>query len=180
MTVDDVIADASQLSDKDRARVIASIDPPDSALDFASFELWQKVFLAGLTMGKSVSAASEDAGMHQQTPYYRRKTDAIFRRAWDEALNIGTRMLEQEAVRRAYHGVDRPVFFKGEQCGVVREYSDTLLMFLLRGRRPEKYRDNAASGSPGSFVLNVQVVGVSTNSEQDGARVRQAAALPGE
>jgi hypothetical protein len=48
--------------------------------------------------------------------------------------------LEDEAVRRAYEGVERPVFQGGKQVGVVREYSDTLLIFLLKALRPEKYR----------------------------------------
>ena len=47
-----------------------------------------------------------------------------------------------EARRRAVEGVERIVYHKGVECGRVREYSDTLLMFLLRSHRPQKYRDN--------------------------------------
>ncbi|MDP2936788.1 MAG: hypothetical protein Q8O86_09895 [Dehalococcoidia bacterium] len=39
-------------------------------------------------------------------------------------------------------GTEKPVFQGGQQVGVVREYSDVLLIFLLKGARPEKYRDN--------------------------------------
>jgi hypothetical protein len=31
--------------------------------------------------------------------------------------------------------------FKGAECGRVREYSDTLLIFLLKATKPEKYRE---------------------------------------
>jgi hypothetical protein len=48
--------------------------------------------------------------------------------------------LEDEAVRRAYEGWLKPVFYQGRQCGAVRRYSDKLLMFLLKGWRPERYR----------------------------------------
>ena len=39
-------------------------------------------------------------------------------------------------------GVKQPVFYKGEVCGSVRKYSDVLLIFLLKGLRPEVYREN--------------------------------------
>jgi hypothetical protein len=35
----------------------------------------------------------------------------------------------------------KPVFQNGEQVGVIREYSDTLLIFLLKGHRPERFKD---------------------------------------
>ena len=40
--------------------------------------------------------------------------------------------LELEARRRAFEGFDKPVFHAGEQCGLIRQYSDVLLMFLLK------------------------------------------------
>ena len=50
--------------------------------------------------------------------------------------------MELEARRRAVKGTDKPVFQRGEQVGTIREYSDTLLMFLLKANKPEKFRDN--------------------------------------
>lgn len=64
--------------------------------------------------------------------------------ALDEALRSATiqaEQLESEAIRRAYEGVDKPVFYKGKECGAIREFSDTLMMFLLKGMMPAKYRD---------------------------------------
>ena len=52
-----------------------------------------------------------------------------------------TQALEDEAIRRAYHGVQRPVTIAGKR-ELVTGYSDTLLIFLLKGARPHKYRDN--------------------------------------
>jgi len=65
-----------------------------------------------------------------------------FRLACDMAENAGTDVMEQEAIRRAIHGVQKPVFYKGKQLCSIREYSDTLLIFLLNGRRPEKFKYN--------------------------------------
>ena len=47
----------------------------------------------------------------------------------------------QEARRRAVTGIDKPVFFKGEVVGSITKYSDSLLMFLLKAHRPQKFRD---------------------------------------
>ena len=58
----------------------------------------------------------------------------------------------------------KPVFHKGEQCGVVREYSDTLMIFLLKARDPAKYRENA-----GSVTINndARVVNIFDDIERD-------------
>jgi hypothetical protein len=53
--------------------------------------------------------------------------------------------LEDEAIRRASEGVSRPVLYKGRQVFVngspiyETEFSDTLLIALLKGLRPETY-----------------------------------------
>jgi len=47
--------------------------------------------------------------------------------------------LEDEAIRRAHDGTMKPVFHGGKKVGEVREYSDKLLIFLLKGCKPEKY-----------------------------------------
>ena len=39
-------------------------------------------------------------------------------------------------------GTLSPVYYKGEVVGHVREFSDTLLMFSLKARRPEVYRES--------------------------------------
>jgi hypothetical protein len=60
--------------------------------------------------------------------------------------------LEQEARRRAHDGVRKPVYQGGKRVGYIQEYSDTLLIFLLKGLRPEKYRErfehSGAGGGP--------------------------------
>jgi len=52
------------------------------------------------------------------------------------------------------------VYYQGKPCGVVTEYSDTLLIFLMKGAMPEKYKDrvsNEITCSPGAFVVSEQV-----------------------
>ena len=68
--------------------------------------------------------------------------DAEYREAFVLAQEEAADRLEDEAFRRAVEGVEKPVgWYKGKPGGVIREYSDVLLIFLLKGARPEKYAD---------------------------------------
>lgn len=88
-----------------------------------------------------MSVACKVAGVPRRTAYDRRESDEQFAAAWDEALEAAADVLEAEAVRRAVQGVEKPVYQGGEMVGTVQEYSDTLLIFLLKGNRPEKFRE---------------------------------------
>ncbi len=54
-------------------------------------------------------------------------------------LELAVAALEEEAVRRALHGVSEPVFHQGRECGSKAKHSDALLIFLLKTLRPERY-----------------------------------------
>src|SRR5437588_5892570 len=94
-----------------------------------------------LAEGHTVKHAAAEIGVHRGTVYDWRNANKDFKAAWDEALESGTQTMEQEARRRAVDGMDKPVFQGGRLVGTVREYSDTLLIFLLKGRRPDMYRE---------------------------------------
>ena len=116
-------------------------------------------FLDELAKGLSVTGAANAAGYHRQRVYEIRKDDSEFAEKWDAAIDQGTDVLEDEMRRRAYEGVDEPVFHQGRQCGVIRKYSDTLLIFSLKGRRPQKYRDNVDLNHSGNMAVTVMNYG---------------------
>lgn len=65
--------------------------------------------------------------------------------------------LEREAMRRAHEGVRKPVYQGGKRVGFIQEYCDTLLIFLLKGLRPEKYREwfeHAGTGKGGVILVS--------------------------
>ena len=120
------------------------------------------MFLAGLLEGLHVTDACKQAVVNVSVAYRRRDENEAFRSAWSKAIEIGTDALEAEAARRAYHGTLKPVFHKGEICGHVREYSDSLLQFLLRARDPVRYRENQRvehTGANGG-ALPIEIVGI--------------------
>ena len=68
-----------------------------------------------------------------------------FAEHYAEAEQEACEALEAEAYRRAVQGVEEPVHYQGQRIDTVRRYSDVLLIFLLKGRMPEKYRENMAA-----------------------------------
>ncbi|XPV77036.1 MAG: hypothetical protein ACNI27_03710 [Desulfovibrio sp.] len=105
----------------------------------------QKNFLAALAESGNVTAAARDAGVSRSTLYALRKRNDEFAKAWRESAQIGIRVLEDEACRRAMEGVETPVYYQGKEIGVAKKYSDTLLMALLKAHYPEKYADKGRS-----------------------------------
>ena len=98
-------------------------------------------FLETLARTVNVSAACRKAGIRRRTAYNWRNADPRFAQEWDDALDDGIDAMEAELHRRAFEGVEKPVWHKGEQVGTVRHYSDGLAMFLLKAHRPARYRD---------------------------------------
>ncbi len=108
----------------------------------------KRAFLAALAAtGGRVGEAAKAVGF-TDTSYLRkcRREDEDFAEAWDHAMEAGTDKLVDEAVRRAVDGTHDPIYYKGEVCGYKLNYSDTMLMFLIRGQRPDTYRENARGG----------------------------------
>ncbi|AEV24612.1 hypothetical protein Dsui_0192 [Azospira oryzae PS] len=117
-------------------------------------------FLLALEDTANVTKACKKSRLARRSAYEWRDDDPDFARAWDEALERGTDALEDEAVRRATEGTLKPVFYKGQKCGSVREYSDTLLIFMLKARRPEKFKERTEqqhTGKDGGPILTATV-----------------------
>ncbi len=109
---------------------------------------WRKAFLAALEETGSVTSAAKVVGVDRSAAYQHRASDKSFSEEWDAAVDRGADSLEDEARRRALEGVDEPVFYKGEKVGTVKKYSDLCLIFLLKGLRPQKWRESRATLPP--------------------------------
>lgn len=112
--------------------------------------------------------ACRAARISRTTIYEWRDADENFAKQWDAALELGISGLEDEAVRRAFHGVLKPVYQKARRCGSIREYSDTLLVFLLKAHRPKKFRENVKID--GTLSGGVLVVGRLDQTADDWAK----------
>jgi hypothetical protein len=124
---------------------------------------WRPKFLTLLASEGVVSSAASLCGVALKTVYRERERNPEFAEAWKAALDVATDTMEREARRRAIEGVHEPVVYqgqlayvavdtKGEYCPpdapgarliplTIKKFSDTLLIFLLKGRRPEVFGD---------------------------------------
>ena len=148
----------------DPAGAAALPDPPDDApldahgFDPARYE-WVPVlrkprrdgftpqrqldFIRALADCGCVEEAAHAVGMSPKSCYRLRNAPegTQFAAAWDAALPYAARRLVDIAFDRAVHGTDEPVFDKhGKRVGRRMRQNDRLLMFLLRGFMPERFR----------------------------------------
>ena len=101
--------------------------------------------VSALEGGASVTSACRLAGIGRTSYYEWRKADEAFAAETDAAIEAGTDLLEDVALRRATTGT---------------QPSDTLLIFLLKARRPAKFRDHhrhELTGSGGTPLV-IQIV----------------------
>ncbi|HLH24832.1 MAG TPA: terminase [Chloroflexota bacterium] len=116
---------------------------------------WKQQFLAAFRRHGNVTRAATAAGVERTTAYKWRESDARFAAQWADAELEATEHLEGAAHDRAVEGVREPVFWHGEEVGYIRKYSDRLLIFLLKARAPQKYRDNVHAEHDGELTIKV-------------------------
>lgn len=105
-------------------------------------------FLHLLAQSGSVTFAAWKAGIERRTLYRRRANNEAFAAEWDEALQLGIDRLQDNAMQRALHGTERPLYRNGKQVGSTQQYDNKLLQFLLRAHRPEVYGARQQSAAP--------------------------------
>lgn len=103
---------------------------------------WRPTFLTAFRETGLVTEACKLANIARATVYAERQRNEQFAVAWSEIELETTEAMEREAYRRGVEGVERPMVSAGKLVTTVQEYSDTLLIFLLKARKPATYRDN--------------------------------------
>jgi len=98
------------------------------------------IFFTALENGHSVRAACAASGYTRQV-VYRWRADSAFDARWRSVTAIGGDLLEEEADRRGRDGYDQPVYYRGQEVGAKRRYSDGLLLARLKAVRPDLYRE---------------------------------------
>jgi hypothetical protein len=99
-------------------------------------------FLEAFQRHGNVTWACREIGCSRRLAYKWKEDDSAFAVLYRQAEIEATETMEQEAYRRAVSGTAKPVFHQGAVVGSVQEYSDVLLIFMLKARAPEKYREN--------------------------------------
>jgi hypothetical protein len=107
-----------------------------------------QAFIQALSDHGNVTTAAKQAGVSRSWVYRHRVQNHEFSQAWDQAIEEAADRLAGEAVRRALNGVEEVRYFKGEPVGVVRKYSDQLLMFLLKAYKPSVFGHSKKGQKP--------------------------------
>lgn len=108
----------------------------------------QRAFIEALAETGSVKAACRRVGRSDNGAYQLRRHPEAgeFRRAWDAALDLGVRRLEDAAMDRALYGTEETIHYHGEHVATRRRYNERLVMFMLRNRAPERFAEGGARG----------------------------------
>ncbi len=117
----------------------------------------KEAFLAAYAKCGNLSRAAKLAGCNRNQ-HYRWLEEPAYSEAFDAAHEQACDGLEEEARRRAVKGTLKPVYQGGERVGVIRQFSDTLLIFLMKGAMPEKYRERMDVKGTVDTTSKVQIV----------------------
>lgn len=95
-------------------------------------------FIEQLQRDGNVTRSCEAVNLARSTVYGWKRESEEFAAQWDQAVDAGVGALEDEAVRRALKG------------------SDTLLIFLLKANKPEKYAERVKQDVTASITVDVE------------------------
>ncbi len=139
-----------------RHRPAAASDTSDGSR--ARDERWDRAaFLGAFEYTGMVSEACGMVGIARSTAYLERQRNEEFAVAWADVEERVVEKLEAEAFRRAHDGVDKLIVSAGKEMGTEKQFSDSLLMFLLKAKRPERYLDRMAVAHSGKVEQQVRI-----------------------
>jgi hypothetical protein len=118
-----------------------------------------KNFFDALAEFPNLKRAAAIARVDARTIFKNLRKDKKLKESFDLAFRLGVNTLEEEAVRRARDGITKDIYYQGEVCGQVQNYSDQLLMFLLKAYDKSTFGDRVDHvSSDGSMTPSNNVV----------------------
>jgi hypothetical protein len=110
----------------------------------------KRAFLRLYAETGNIGKAFDTIGMHRSNHFHWLRHEA-YAEAFKTAQLMAGNKFEDEVYRRAFSGIDKPLVYQGQiskdENGnpvTVKEYSDLLAIFALKGLFSDKYRDNQA------------------------------------
>jgi hypothetical protein len=154
-----------------------TLDPPNTPQQARTL-LAKGRFLADFALCGNVLRSAAAARINRRTVYTWLGEDTKFKALYDEALQDALDRLEEEARRRAIDGWMEPVVSGGNLVTHVRKYSDTLLVVLLKGKRPDTFRErHEITGKNGTPLLTPEAAAKLTDEELKAEMQAEAALL---
>jgi hypothetical protein len=138
---------------------LAAIEAPPPIPEFSAFQHPKKrAFLVAYAASGTINRAAIAADINRGSHLVWLRDDDAYATAFAQAKEIAADRLEDEARRRAVEGELEPVYQGGRLVGWKRVKDTTLLIFLLKGMRPEKYREHFEHSGPGGGPIPITSV----------------------
>lgn len=140
-----------------------STKPQTSTIIRAGDNLWRPAFLAAMAQHGNVTVAAKAAGINRSTAYKAQRDDPEFERQWQAAYDEACDLIEAEALRRASRGTRKGIYYKGVRVDEEIEYSDTLMLAMLKGHKPDKYGDKITIKVKPEWLTVLEEAGVTAS-----------------
>ena len=116
---------------------------PDSP-SAAEVRRWarQEGFLAAYAETGLIYASAENVGCSARSHEAWLSSDVFgYQKRFQSAQAQYLENIVSELSRRAFEGIDKPIYYKGKRIDTIKDYSDILGMFLVKQRDPS-FRDS--------------------------------------
>lgn len=128
----------------------------------------QAAFLAAFSKTGTIMKSAKIAKVSRADHYRWLKSDKTYPARFDQAQAEAITYLEDIATERATEGWNEPVYYKGESVGSVRKFSDALLMFMLKGAAPNKYRERIDQNHTGAISQTIEIIADGDGKNKEG------------
>ena len=136
---------------------------------FISHANKRKFLMAYALTGRLVEA-ERLSGIDRRNHSNWKRDDPEYVLATEHARQYAADTAEDEVFRRGILGFNKPLSYEGKLTGdVVREFSDNLAMFWLKGARPERYRERYDDSGKGPEKIQINIITYAGKEGQGGA-----------
>jgi hypothetical protein len=138
----------------------------------------QAAFLAAYEQIGGITKAADRVGINRESHYRWLESDPDYAEKWDRAQQVVDEALLCEAIRRGRDGITRGIYYQGVKVDTEINYSDNLLMFMIKGRMPQ-FKDRMELTGANGGPLQVQAVRPDSLSRLTDAQLDALAQLNG-
>ena len=109
-------------------------------------------FLEALSHNGNISMSARMIGMSRSTILKFAQKNPSFRVAMNEAIEEARDFALGELLRRGVRGWDEPVWYRGEEVGTIRKYSDSCLIRYVQAHFPQFRHDQETQVETESLI----------------------------
>ena len=117
----------------------------------------QERFLLAFEKTLHQGLACQEAGITSSAVFKWRRDDTVFEEKYLAIEETIGKAAEDEAIRRAFRGVERGIYYEGQRVALETEYSDTLLAKILSARNKAYSRaaDDVLGNADRPIIINI-------------------------